>query len=356
VQIHDRSVNSDIRSHLRITGSPDDPALRSGHQGLLIICEVGARALHVDIRTFANHFMGAVTVALALSFLWVLRAQLGASCSEGFLLLGAVVLLIVTPIYLPYHDPNLYLGKWSPNIWHNPTLLTSKPLVIPVFHLFPFLLASMWSRRAAARVALLAAMLLAATFIKPSFAFTFVPAAVLVRHLRSPRAYLVAAALVLPAALALLYQQAVTFGQDDTNGITFAFLRVWSSWTRSIPTAILQAAAFPLAILIFRFRRCLRDDHLVLSWLFYLVALAQWSLLAETGRYQSHGNFGWGYALALTFLFLYSAVELIRWMAEIPRAAPWQRVAWHFAAALLGLHFASGIFYVIKYMVSGRYL
>jgi hypothetical protein len=272
------------------------------------------------------------------------------SGNDGFFLFVTLMLVLVTAIYMPFFNINLYLGQSSPNTWHNPTIILSKPFAYMIFHLFPLLLCGAEGK--IKKCVLISLLFVWCTVIKPSFALAFLPACglyVLLRHLKSPQAYTRALMVALPVVLMMALQYFNTFGTGSESGIEIAFLKAMSMRTPNAYVSLLLVSAFPLCILLFRPVQCFRDDHLLLAWLTFLVALFQVAFLIETGPRMRDGNFGWGFQLALHLVFIYGMIELIRWIRQADYRNNWVRIKLLVTTTVFSLHFVSGVYYFGKY-------
>ena len=71
--------------------------------------------------------------AILYQFLWKeLKEQLS-KMNIVFLTIG---LLILTALYMPWFNREVYLGQSSPTIWHNPTNMAVKPVSLIAFLYF----------------------------------------------------------------------------------------------------------------------------------------------------------------------------------------------------------------------------
>lgn len=117
----------------------------------------------------------------------------------------------------------------------------------------------------------------------------------------------------MPAILLLLYQYYVTY--YGSSGIILIWFGVWKLYPDHIVLSILLGIAFPLSLIVFRFRALLRNDYLKIARAYYAVTLLQFAFLAEKKNFDN-GNFSWGYNIALWILFIFSTIEFFRWQAE----------------------------------------
>ncbi len=257
-----------------------------------------------------------------------------------------ITLSIITigPLCIPWHSKLIFFGQGSPNIWHNVTLWTVKP----------FALLSVWytlkgmetSHKTTYLVALLFVIL--SIFAKPSFVIMFLPALALIALLKGfyrdatfQRFFLVVSMI---SVAILSYQYTHTFGGEENSHIIIDFLGVWSLSSQNIGISILLALAFPLLLITFK-RELLDDKVILLSWLMTFIGIAYYALFAQTGRYYSHGNFGWSYMIALSLLYLFS---IIKYFEIYTTLSAWKRYT---LTTLLSLQTVIGLVYLYKVLL-----
>lgn len=230
----------------------------------------------------------------------------------------AVMLIVVTPVYVPFFNRHFYIGQGSPNVWHSPTYAMMKPLAYLGFLLFFEIFGKV---RPLKFEVLFVLILISGIIIKPSFALVFIPSAflfLLITDIYNIRNIFHFIALCVPVAGVLLYQSRIAYGQSSK--VILDFMGVWSICSPSIPFSILRSLLFPLTVLIIFClrRRPFNDSYpLLLAWIMAVVSLLQVMFLAESGPRYSDGNFFWGWNISLDMLFIFSVVELMRFSKEI---------------------------------------
>ena len=147
--------------------------------------------------------------------------------------------------------------------------------------------------------------------------------------------------ILIPSTLILMYQWYFTFVNNDlfshpTKTIISPFF-VWSFYSPHIVLSLFLSIAFPVVILIFYLKKL--DSFLIYSWLTFFVALMMMIFLCEYPHWKS-GNYFWGAIAANYILFLFSMNCLLH-----------QPVDWKFkvASAIFGLHFLSGVYYLVSF-------
>ena len=201
-------------------------------------------------------------------------------------------------------------------------------------------------------------MLIICTVIKPSFAIVFLPAAglyFLLRHIKSLPAYVRMFVLFCPVVILLIVQYANTYNSQSEAGIGIVFLKHMGLRTPNIFISFLLVSAFPLCTLLFLPVQNFKNNHLFLAWLMFIVALIQRAFLVETGERMAHGNFGWGYQLALQMLFVFCMVELLRWLKQADYQNCWVKIRVFIITMIFSLHFVSGVFYLGRNLAGKGY-
>jgi len=294
-------------------------------------------------------------VVISWMLLSVLRARLGGLYSDGQLAAAGAGLMLASAIWLPWFSHAFYLGQGTPNFWAVPTLVVVKPFALLSVLLF------LYRERPSARppslrsAVLLSGVLLVGAVLKPNFALAFFPSAGLFMLVRQAglRRILGFAVISIPTLALLLAQHAVWYG-GRSGDIQLTFFGVWRQYTPSVPVSLLLATAFPLALLLTRFRLAVRDDRLLFCWIFTLVSFLQFAFLAEK-RFFGAGNFSWAWNIALWFLFLFSAADFLRRLKEEAFDRAGQRIWRATVGSLFVLHVVSGVAYLVRQLLGLGY-
>ncbi len=264
--------------------------------------------------------------------------------------LVTMALTFAGAIYVPFINPDPYLGQFSPNLYHNPTFLLMKPFALGAFVLAARVLDGSGSRLALIGCAVATALSIAA---KPSFAPVFLLAVGLVvlagflspgvsRRGQRTRVLLLVT-LALGCTLPLSEQLLHTFGSDHRPAlIVDRFLRHWHTRTPSVAYSILAALAFPIFVLAARARQMLGRPSVQLAWIACGLGMLAYATIIDTFA-PGVSNIGWSYIVGQSLVFLVAAEELVRWPAGAGQSLA-HRVAW----ILLALHVACGAYYYGK--------
>jgi hypothetical protein len=108
--------------------------------------------------------------------------------------------------------------------------------------------------------------------------------------------------------------------------------------------------AFPLSVYGLHFERARRDNYLNLSWLVFFFGLLFMYTLYEIGPRQPDGNFIWG-AYAALFVLMYASVVFLIREYRLTGRRSLARLPWRLkvAGVIFGLHLIFGIVLWISY-------
>ena len=217
-------------------------------------------------------------------------------------------IITIGPLCLPWYSKLIFHGAGSPNIWHNVTLWAVKP----------FALLSVWytlkgietSKTTTYVLAFMSAIL--SIFAKPSFIIMFLPALVIFALIKGTyknpvfqRYFFLLSGI---SILILFYQYIHTFGAKEASHIIIDLFGVWSLASQNIGISVFLGLAFPLLLTLFK-TDILNDNTILLSWIMILIGMIYYAVFAQSGRFYSHGNFGWSYMIAMSLLYLFSIIK-----------------------------------------------
>ena len=114
--------------------------------------------------------------------------------------------------------------------------------------------------------------------------------------------------------------------------------------------ALLQASAFPLAILILYFDEIRSNKFYLLMYLTLFFAILEYLFLGETGYRSTHQNMSWGSCMSFYLVFLVSSAVFIKHLTEYlsnKKANRKGRTRIIALSALLSIHFICGVVYFI---------
>ncbi|OQX60385.1 MAG: hypothetical protein B5M52_00215 [Helicobacteraceae bacterium 4484_230] len=222
-----------------------------------------------------------------------------------FYVMVTLAILMVGPLVVP-GDYIIYLGKGSPNIWHNITIWMVKPFAF--LTIVSMLTAIQLNKN---RYFLFSYLFgIVSLFAKPSFIIMFLPAVffvALINRYNTKKFWMFYGAMAATSLVVLLYQFSNTFGESE---VVFDFLGVWSRSSSNIVLSIILGLAFPL-LFTFLNKEILKEPVFQVVWIQVLVGIALYALMAQSGRQYSHANFSWSYMLAVNLLYLFSIVRFV---------------------------------------------
>lgn len=263
-------------------------------------------------------------------------------------LFWSVTLVIVAPIAaLQAVDGAYYFGYIGLANYHNPTVHMLRP-----FALLMFLLAMdvLECRRAPAWKILFGALVFAAaTFLKPSYTVTLLPAlgimALYWLWQRRPIHWPLAFGIGLPSVIILAAQFLITYIQGEPDGgiafMPFEAARMLSGY---LPLKFFLSIFFPLVVALAFWKQARNDRALALAWLSFLMGAIQFYFFIELGSRYTHGNFVWGAQITLFILFVASIRFLLVNEAALRGSLRWG--GWLGYAAYLP-HIVWGVLYYI---------
>lgn len=303
-----------------------------------------------------REYAGALVTACCIGVgTWILYCfldkELKDCLSRKKICLLTMGIMILTALYMPWFNKEVYLGQSSPTIWHNPTNMAVKPLALLLFLWFLRLYMGKQKIKGIEFVGF-SGILLLSCFVKPSFAQGFLPAVViflLVELVRTKgKSFFFSLKMALafvPSGIYFLTQFFSMFGEKAERSMGISPFTVMRFDTEHPLISILQAAAFPLFVaMIMGGKKLSRDKEFLFSLVFYVVSLLEFIVLIEVTEPES-GNFEWALQLAL---FAFFAMAAVRFYQKEDKK-PWMS---YVGNGLLLYHVASGIYYYIYLLIS----
>lgn len=275
-----------------------------------------------------------------------------------------LITVVAGAIYLPFFNEAIYFGQGSPNMYHNATVIAVKWLVLLAAFAFLNFVENDEKQNSWPYAAIISVMMLLSIFIKPTFAIVFVPALglhLLISHTKRFDLYWKSALIIIPMIPLLIYQQSYfdhALGHSEkarTNEIEF--LTIWRLFTPNVGISILITIAFPLSLLIFRFKHVMHNAYLTVAWMTTLIGMLQFSMIAEytsDGKLITSANWIGGYLMGLGLLFVFTIAEYAKWLKSEGASKKREKVKIRIASFLLCLHTFGGIYYIYELITLGR--
>lgn len=260
-----------------------------------------------------------------------------------FVALTTIGLLISAPIWDPL-NANMYIGRITPNVWHNPTCFMVWPFAILMFlsginYLEEAKTSSLFS------IAVLAALNVLA---KPNYLLAFAPVFILASFMRFrfSRHWFAVGLAFIPCLVILMLQFYFTYaGPEHNRGMIVAPFAVWRIYATCIPLAVILSLAFPGSYLCLFWRSLREPRRLLFAWAVFGVAIVWMIVFAEInpdGSINTAFNFGWGAILSFYIVFLFTMCDFLRQPANCNIAS--HRIVW---IAFLG-HVSCGAVWLFR--------
>ena len=278
-------------------------------------------------------------------------------------------------IFIPWFNKTPYLGQGSPNPWHNPTTIMVRPIALLIFVLVMGECVRVqrggFRKGQGLRVwkgFAIALLLLLSNLSKPSFVQIFYPAIFLLmllwlfvyRFRTFPLGMqLLVCCIPSVALMGMQFFSAFYSGtNEESAGVVFAPFKVAGMYTNNIAFSTFLVIAFPLLTALCSIARRTFDWTDAFAWIMLLVGMAEKFLLAEGGSRMAHGNFNWGYILAVYLLWFVSIRDYAAWRCSFSDGRGVRRALsiffFVFCGLLLIAHLISGIYYLYYLVVLGN--
>lgn len=342
---------SDIPLHIDLLVRSRETSLQLGYTIYYQMLDLvsGGAADRGELTSAAALILGvSMGLRLTLLFLLVILARQTTWLS----VLVAVCVTVAAPLTLPGTDP-MYLGKFSPSVWHNSTTILALPLCLALF----VAVVKVLSCRNVSTLLYLSVPVLTIVCgaVKPNYLLALGPAVAIwcvVQVVIQPRGDRASTfrrllARVSPLALAAVatlgYQYLATFGgsgitilgQVVTNQVRP--MAVWRLLTPNPAWALVASFLWPALATGLLNRRTLSVG---LAWLVAVCGVVEFVLLAEvlspSGSTLGHANWIWGAHMATFVLYAVVAQQVAAQWHLLSRAR-WVLLALGLYQTLLGV-------------------
>jgi hypothetical protein len=306
---------------------------------------------------YASVFVSSISLTATAFIIYKISIkELGNIYSNSVILLIAQSLMVVTPIFAAYYGISIYRGTWSPNVWHNPTIVLVKPFAFIVVYMFMSLYENDYLQKSYRYILAIVIFVSISIFMKPNFFICFAIAILIFIILKrsNKRLFIITFLIILLPSVFLIIQYLLTYNGTYDSSIGFGFFTIWDYFSSNIPGSIAFSMAFPLMLFIFSPRNALKDDRLLFAWILFLVGFVQFSFLTEEGPRKFHANWVWGYQIAMHILFVYSILHLFKEYGASNVRTKWANIKLYCLTIVYMLHYTSGIYYLMKIIGGGN--
>lgn len=251
----------------------------------------------------------------------------------GLIPLFCLILCLAGPLHARWYNKRIYLGTGSPNIWHSPTQIAVQPFALLGMVFTTDVYSRLrtpeggWSDQPfpdRGQAVLYALLMLFSEFAKPSFFQIIVPGLgllMVIDLIRSRgRSFLFSVKLALLYVPAFLMTVSRFFSAFYTGaeggGVSIAPFVYWKHFTRNIPFSMLLLLAFPLFVLLADRRHIKEGPEWPLALSLFAAACTEKALLIENGTRRWHGNFSWGYDIAVILLWFVAVKRFLHLLTQ----------------------------------------
>lgn len=274
-------------------------------------------------------------------------------------LLTLVIFSIPSLQYLAWGK--YYSGQIVPNVWHNSTTMFSMPVAIYIIKLT---FENMNKTKIHILNILYLLFLLAISiFIKPSFAFIYIPTIILFVIMKriNKKFILIAISgvflILIQYYIIYLNSESLIYSSKSTIGLDF--FGVWSSGLRNysflIFPALIMSILFPLTHFLLNAKRLVNNIYYQFILVSNGFAYFLFIFISEHGPRFNHGNFYWQLVFSTSLLFAYNIYDYY--------CFPNRNVYNHYFLKrlkkmeyyILSSHILSGIFYILLVIFLGKY-
>lgn len=271
-----------------------------------------------------------------------------------------VFALLMGPLYVPkFSGQYYYLGQGTGNTWHNPTQFAVKGIAIVCFVLIVRLTDSE-RNHSKWEYGVLSALLFLSALAKPSFLQAMIPGLGLYFVLqmlctgikKNIVRFCCIAATFIPGVILVGWQAIINFETDtavhNADGIGISFGEVLSEWSDNFLCSALLALAFPLFVLLIDIGKLIRDRSVQIAFCYGLSAWLEMAFLYEKGDRKIHGNWMWGWNLALFVIWTLFIIKFFDILQDEGVQAKKRRVGLYLGMPLLFFHVLFGIGFFVN--------
>ena len=265
------------------------------------------------------------------------------------------VFVIPIPGFLT-DDHYMYIGTYTPNVWHNSTILFLFPFAILLFEHSWRQLQAFSSKRNCLILLLVILNLL----IKPSFFFVFIcvfPLMLLYKYQLRKEFWMSIIPVFLGGVL-LVVQFVVIYKVNtqvlkDTSSVIF--MPFWKNPELredmiNIPISLFFSLLFPITYAVLNFKNLKTTNLFWYISLSFIVSVMIFFFISESGPRASHGNFYWQIIITTWICFFGSLLSLLKNIRSHGLLLKFK-----ISLLLFGIHTVIGFIYFIRILFTGSY-
>lgn len=305
------------------------------------------RVVHLNLFNSAAIMTALIYGVTYLIIFFFVKNNLQSRYSMKWFALLSMIVMVIQPISYQGITVGTDFGRPIFNTWHNPTNIVARMFGIVAFFLFVNIIDTsnqVITNKIKQYIAFSIALCLA-NLGKPTFSQIFIPTITIyciiyciVSKFSKFEVCLKIAISTIPSMIILGVQFWATL-YEKGEGIEIAWFEVMNYSGKNNPLVILGTLAFPLFTSVAYFSDYIKDKKVVCAWIMYAISFLEFAAFAERGRRRYHGNFGWGYAIAV---FVLQMVCIIKFM-QIQKGNKWKKAI---AIVILLCHIWCGCTYL----------
>lgn len=310
----------------------------------------------------------AISLRYQLTKKYILNEIISSNISPGKVKAAAVLVSLSLIFYFPIQDyigvsafNMYYLGKVSPNVWHNSTTIFLSPFALLLFWCQYKQLVS--SKDVTSKETLIISLLvLINLFIKPSFIMAFAPVTSLMLFLKYgfTRKLLKAILPILIGVGTLYLFYNIIFvnklGGYIENSGSMSLSKPFEAWMLNVPAfyipiALIHSFAFPLAFALIYRKRFFSNPMIMYAVYLVLTGLFISAVLIEEGPRSWHCNFMWQNVICSYILTFTVVIEALKVFFE----EGFNNSKFKIITGIFSLHVIMGLMYLLRFLLTNNY-
>lgn len=287
----------------------------------------------------------------------VLKVETKTNQLYSLLLVLSMLFVFVIPI--PGYflgDYYMYIGSYSPTVWHNSTILFLFPFALMLFDLSYKQLQAFDTKRNWLILLLIALNL----FIKPSFFLVFIcayPIMLLVQFGLRKNFWLsilplVAGMVILVAQYVVIYKISGPAANDSSSVVFLPFYKnpELNEDMINIPFAMIFSLLFPILYTTLNIKKLYKSKLFIYTLISFVFSVLIFFCISETGRRASHGNYYWQIVITAWLCFFVALLSLLK---DFKTEGITTKNT--ILISVFGIHVLAGIVYFIRILITGSY-